>query len=151
MTKKRSLIETQETEDDTVRCRTAPEAETITEAKEVKVDENAPRHSDSDLQVALEKICKIESVKGYILKDAITATINLDPALLEEYALLASQSFDCYGELESLFNLGNFKSTILEYGNLKILCTLIGKTTANVFMTKDADPAKIQNILSKLG
>ncbi len=147
MTKKRSLTGAAKTEDITVSCKPAPEVEDVIEAVEIKVEANVPKSRGSDLQVVLDEVCKFEGVNGYILKDATTAIINLDPALVVEYALLASQTFDCYSELESLFSLGDFKSAIVEFGRLKVLCMLIDKNTASIFMAKNADHARIHSAL----
>jgi hypothetical protein len=98
----------------------------------------------TDLRINLAEIRKCAGVIGYILKDATTATIDLqDLAKTVEYAMLASEAFDSYEELWGLFDLGGVENVLMKCKNFKMLCLALGDCTVSIFMEKTADQAEI--------
>jgi predicted regulator of Ras-like GTPase activity (Roadblock/LC7/MglB family) len=98
----------------------------------------------TDLRTNLAEIRKSAGVIGYILKDATTATIDLqDPAKTVEYAMLSSEAFDSYEELRELFDLGDVKNVLIKCKNIKLLCLALGDCIVSIFMEKTADQAEI--------
>jgi hypothetical protein len=103
-----------------------------------------------DLRVLLSEIRKRTGVIGYILKEAATATVNLqDSAKTVEYAMLASEAFDSYADL-LLFDMGEPESILIDCKNLKVLCVVLGERTVSIFMEKTADSDGILKEISAL-
>ncbi|MFB3889469.1 MAG: hypothetical protein ACE14S_08250 [Candidatus Bathyarchaeia archaeon] len=97
-----------------------------------------------DMRTSLSIIRKRRGVNGYIIKDAASATIDLqDSTKLVDYAMLSQQAFDTSMELQGLYHTGSVENVIVECADLKILCLATSKATACVFMEKTADHAKI--------
>lgn len=96
-----------------------------------------------ELHSRLIEINKITGVNGYILKNNNTAAINLhNPAKLNEYALLLSETIDTCQKISQLFNLSITKATI-EGIETKMLYIVIGENRLSIFMEKNVDPAYI--------
>lgn len=96
-----------------------------------------------ELHSRLIEINKIEGIKGYILKNNSTAAIDLhNPAKLNEYALLLSETIDTCQKISQLFNLNITKATI-EGTETKMLYIVIGENRLSIFMEKNVDPAYI--------
>jgi len=128
--KKRSTIETA-----TV---LTEESAAIVELAEAPAAEE-PQGSQ-DLANELAEICKREGVLGFILRDASTATIDLkNPEKIVEYAMLTSQALESSQELSQLFNIGEFRSAIIEGKEIKALCMMVGESKINIFMEKSVD------------
>jgi len=95
------------------------------------------------LRSSLAEINKVEGVKGYILRNATSAVIDLqNPAKLVEYAFLSSQATDACQEISDLFKL-DITKTVLEGADVNVLCMIIGKNRLSVFMEKTVDHADI--------
>jgi hypothetical protein len=129
--------------------------ETIAEVAAVILD-SAPKESAAKeeapqtpkLQETLADIRKIHGVTGYIIKDQSTVVFDVeDNLMLVEYAMLASETFDAYTELEAMYHMGTMENTLIECADVKLLCAIIGENMVSVFLEKDADP---QGILQRL-
>jgi hypothetical protein len=96
----------------------------------------------------LAEIGKTPGVKGYILRNAAMAVIDLpNPAKLIEYALLSSQATDACQEISELFSLNTTK-TLVEGTKIKMLCMVIGENKLSVFMEKTVDHTDILRRIS---
>jgi len=97
---------------------------------------------DSDfagLRSTLTEISKFEGVKGYILRNATSAVIDLqNPAKLMDYAILSSQATDACQEISDLFKIDIIK-TVIEGADLKVLFMVIGNNRLSIFMEKNVD------------
>ncbi len=123
--------------------------ETIAEVATVFLD-TAPKETPQPqtLQETLADILKVQGVTGYILKDQNTAIFEVDDSMkIAEYAMLASEAFDAYTELEALYHMGTMENTLIECADVKLLCVIIDENMVSVFLEKDADH---QGILQKL-
>ena len=99
-----------------------------------------------DLATRLSKTCERLGVLGFILRDATTATINLkEPEKIVEYALLTSQALESSQEINQMFNLGDFESTLVEAKEMKTLCFVLDENRVSIFMKKDVDHSDILN------
>ncbi len=114
-------------------------------ATTVLIDGETEENPDTaDLRARLEEIRRLESVKGYILRDSTSAVIDFeDPAKMAEYAMLSSQAFESSEELGELFKLGDIENMLIEFADINVLCVAIGEVMVSVFMDKDADPAEV--------
>lgn len=103
-----------------------------------------------DLAARLSKIRERAGVLGYLLRDTNTATIDLkEPEKIVEYALLSSQALESSQEISQMFNLGEFRSALVEGRDMKALCFMIDENRINIFMEKDADHADILNSVTQ--
>ena len=103
----------------------------------------------TDVRASLAEIRKCAGVIGHILRNATTATIDLqDPAKTVEYAMLASEAFDSYEELRKLFCLGDIENVLINCKNIKLLCLALGDCTVSIFMEKTANQAEILRKIS---
>ncbi len=94
----------------------------------------------TDLGNRLAEIRKIQGVVGYILRNATSATIDLEnPEKIVEYAMLSAQALDSSREISELFELGDAKSILIEGKDIKTLCIGIDENKIGIFMEKDAD------------
>jgi len=94
----------------------------------------------TDLGNRLAEIRKIQGVVGYILRNATSATIDLEnPEKIVEYAMLSAQALDSSREISELFELGDAKSILIEGKDVKTLCIAIDENKIGIFMEKDAD------------
>ncbi len=106
--------------------------------------ETQQRAEVTNPKATLAEIRKYPGVIGYILKDSVTATIDLQtPSRLVEYATLASKAFDVHAELSVLFELGDIQAATIECKNLKALCVVMGDCTVNIFMEKNVNQLEI--------
>jgi hypothetical protein len=95
------------------------------------------------LRSSLLTINKIPGIKGYILRNATTAVIDLqNPAKLVEYACLLSETTDACEELSKLFGSTATKA-VVEGSEIKMLCMIIGKNKLSIFMEKSVDHTDI--------
>ncbi|MCK4474948.1 hypothetical protein KAU30_03805 [Candidatus Bathyarchaeota archaeon] len=107
--------------------------------------------SADDLRAELEEIKEYDGVRGYILRNARSAAIDLkDPTKIIDYAVLSSSAFDASNELSELFNLGNAKNIVVEGKDVKVLSLTSGENKISVFMEKDADCKKVLKKLHSL-
>jgi hypothetical protein len=97
-----------------------------------------------DLKSCLEEIKTYEGVVGYILRNSVSAAIDLkDPSKIIDYAILSSSSFDSRRELAGLFDLGEVKDVIVEGEEVKMLSLVVGENKISIFVERDADCEKI--------
>lgn len=119
-----------------VKKRTAQETTTIGEPVTIEY----PVASDDSIRRNLEQIKMEDGVIGYIMRNAVSAAIDLsDPAKMIDYALLSSSAFDASEELSSFLDLGELKSIIVETKNVKVLSLNLKDTKISVFAEKNAD------------
>jgi len=115
--------------------------ETVPIEEPVAVDETAPAEN---LKASLEEINEYDGVIGYILRNSISATIDLkDPAKLIDYAILSSSAFDLSSEFSELFDLGEIENIVVEGKNIKVLSLNFSGNKISVFMEKNADCEKV--------
>jgi predicted regulator of Ras-like GTPase activity (Roadblock/LC7/MglB family) len=92
------------------------------------------------LNAILAEIRIIEGVKGYILRNETSATIDLNEQdKIVNYAYLASQIMDSSQTITQLFPIGNLENIIVEGKNIKVLCVDKGGNKINVFMEKNTN------------
>jgi predicted regulator of Ras-like GTPase activity (Roadblock/LC7/MglB family) len=97
----------------------------------------------------LDEARKFVGVKGYILKDASSAVVNLaDSANLVEFAKFSSEIFDSFDELSEIFALGKAENILVQGKTAKILCIAIGKNRISILMEKEADDANILSVFA---
>lgn len=102
-----------------------------------------------DLSKKLAQIRKDKGVTGYILRNTITATIDLkEPEKIVEYAIFSSQVLDSSREISDLYELGDVKSVLIEGKQNKTLCLNIDGNKISIFMEKNADDADILKQIS---
>jgi predicted regulator of Ras-like GTPase activity (Roadblock/LC7/MglB family) len=104
----------------------------------VTIEETAP--AEDDIRRKLEEIKTENGVIGYIMRNSVSAAIDLkDPAKIIDYALLSSSAFDASEELTSFLDLGDIKNIMVETKNVKVLSLCINETRISLFIEKDAD------------
>jgi predicted regulator of Ras-like GTPase activity (Roadblock/LC7/MglB family) len=117
-------------------------------------DDGVPNNRDeagylADLRENLSEIYKYEGVLGYILKNATTATIDLqDSSRTIEYAMLASEAFDSSEKLRKILELGNLESILIECKNIDLVCAFLGENKTSVFIKKNTNYGAILNKIS---
>jgi predicted regulator of Ras-like GTPase activity (Roadblock/LC7/MglB family) len=105
----------------------------------------------ASLRTSLTEISKCEGVTGYILRNAVSAVIDLkDPTKLADYAIMSSQAIDSSKEFSELFGLGDIENVLIEGKDAKILCLTVGENRVSVFMEKDADHKHIRKQISPI-
>jgi len=115
--------------------------ETSAIAEPIVVEETI---SGDDLRARLEEIKSYRGVIGYILRNANTASIDLDdPAKIIDYAVLSSSAFDASRDLSQLFDLGNVENSIFDGRKIKMLSISIGQNRISIFTEKGTDLEKI--------
>jgi predicted regulator of Ras-like GTPase activity (Roadblock/LC7/MglB family) len=120
--------------------------ETTTVGEPVTIE--YPVASDDSIRRNLEQIKMEEGVIGYIMRNAVSAAIDLaDPAKMIDYALLSSSAFDASEELLQFLDLGDLKSIIIETRNVKVLSLNLKDTKISVFAKKNTD---FERFLKKL-
>ena len=88
----------------------------------------------------LMKLNKLKGVLGYIIRNAVSAIIDLkEPEKLVEYAIFTSQVLDSSIELAELFELGDLGTILIEGEELKVLIMVIKENKINIFMKKSVD------------
>jgi predicted regulator of Ras-like GTPase activity (Roadblock/LC7/MglB family) len=101
-------------------------------------------HVFASLRANLAAINKRKCVRGYILRNANSAIVDLkDSAELVEYAILSHQALDSGKEILGLFDLGDVENVLVEGKDIKALCMAIGENKVGIFMEKGADHADI--------
>ena len=102
----------------------------------------------TDIRNKLAEIRKDKGVKGYILRNTDTATIDLEePEKIVGYALFSSQVLDSGGEISDLFELGAVKSILIEGKDTNAICIKIDDNKICIFMEKTA---KNKDILKRI-
>jgi predicted regulator of Ras-like GTPase activity (Roadblock/LC7/MglB family) len=103
----------------------------------------------NDLTDKLAKIRKNKDVTGYIIRNATSATIDLnEPEKLVEYAIFSSQLLDSSQEISDQFKLGSISSVLIEGKQNKALCMNIEGNKISIFMEKHADDADVLKKIS---
>jgi predicted regulator of Ras-like GTPase activity (Roadblock/LC7/MglB family) len=103
----------------------------------------------TDLSSKLAEIRKDNGVTGYIIRNATSATIDLnEPEKIVEYALFSSQVLDSSQEISELYELGNIESILVEGKENNALCMNLDGNKISIFMEKDADHADILKRIS---
>jgi predicted regulator of Ras-like GTPase activity (Roadblock/LC7/MglB family) len=98
----------------------------------------------TDLSSKLAEIRKDKGVIGYIIRNATSATIDLqEPEKIVEYAIFSSQVLDSTRDISDLFELGDVKSILVEGKENNALCMTIDGNKISIFMEKDADHSDI--------
>jgi predicted regulator of Ras-like GTPase activity (Roadblock/LC7/MglB family) len=104
--------------------------------------------SGTDLRPSLEEVKTYTGVIGYILRNSVSAAIDLkDPTKIIDYAIISSSALDASEKLSELFDLGEVKDIVVEGKSVKVLSLVVGENRISVFMEKDAD---CERILRKL-
>jgi predicted regulator of Ras-like GTPase activity (Roadblock/LC7/MglB family) len=104
--------------------------------------------SGTDLRPSLEEVKTYAGVIGYILRNSVSAAIDLkDPTKIIDYAIISSSALDAGEEFSKLFDLGEVKDIVVEGKSVKVLSLVVGENRISVFMEKDAD---CERILRKL-
>jgi len=99
---------------------------------------------EDNVRPMLEEIKKSDGVIGYILRNHMSATIDLnDPTKLIDYAILSSSTFEAGEKLSELFDLGKIKTIKVQGKNTNTLHLNIDENDISIFMEKDADVKKI--------
>lgn len=102
-----------------------------------------------NLSENLKKIRSLEGILGYIIRNGISAEIDLqEPEKLVEYAIFTSQIVDSSQELAELFTLGGLKTILVEGAEFKVLILIINENKINVFMKNNIDHIKIAEKIS---
>ena len=118
----------------------------------VDEDEIATSEEDQtfkDLNDKLAKIRKNKGVIGYIIRNASSATVDLEePERIVEYAIFSSQVLDSSQEISNLFEKGDVENVLIEGNENKVLCMNIDGNKISIFMEKDADDTAIQKQIS---
>jgi predicted regulator of Ras-like GTPase activity (Roadblock/LC7/MglB family) len=93
----------------------------------------------TDLSSKLAEIRKDKGVIGYIIRNATSATIDLqEPEKIVEYAIFSSQVLDSTRDISDLFELGDVKSILVEGKENNALCMTIDGNKISIFLEKDA-------------
>lgn len=101
-----------------------------------------------DIRNKLAEIRKDKGIKGYILRNTNTATIDLEePEKIVGYALFSSQVLDSSGEISDLFELGDVESILIEGKETNALCIKSDDNKICIFMEKTA---KNKDILKRI-
>jgi predicted regulator of Ras-like GTPase activity (Roadblock/LC7/MglB family) len=118
----------------------------------VEEDEIATSEEDQtfkDLNDKLAKIRKNKGVIGYIIRNASSATIDLEePERIVEYAIFSSQVLDSSKEISDIFEKGDVENVLIEGKENKVLCMNIDGNKVSIFMEKDADDTAVQKQIS---
>jgi predicted regulator of Ras-like GTPase activity (Roadblock/LC7/MglB family) len=102
-----------------------------------------------NLSENLKKIRSLEGILGYIIRNGISAEIDLqEPEKLVEYAIFTSQIVDSSQELAELFTLGSLKTMLVEGAEFKVLILIINENKINIFMKNNIDHIKIAEKIS---
>jgi len=92
----------------------------------------------------LEEIKKCSGVKGYILENTNSATIDVDdPSKVTNYAILSSSTFETGNQLSQLLNLGNMKNVLITGKDSKTLHLKTDHCTISIFLDKNVETKKI--------
>jgi len=103
----------------------------------------------TDLNSKLAEIRKAKDVIGYIIRNTISATIDLnEPEKIVEYAIFSSQVMDSTREISDLLEIGNVKSIFVEGNESNALCMTIDGNKISIFLEKNADHSRILKRLS---
>jgi len=103
----------------------------------------------ADIRNKLAETRKDKGVRGYILRNSNTATIDLEePEKIVGYALFSSQVMDSSGEISDLFELGNVKSILIKGKETNALCMKIDDNKICIFMEKTAQNKDILKRIS---
>jgi predicted regulator of Ras-like GTPase activity (Roadblock/LC7/MglB family) len=115
----------------------------------VEITASASEQSSfEDLAALLNDLCDSDTIMGYILKNDITAKINLkDSAKVVDFAMLSSQAFDSAAEISASFGVGSINNIVIDGTDIKVLCVNAGENAASVFMEKNTDHVSILNKL----
>ena len=118
----------------------------------VEEDEIATSEEDQtfkDLNDKLAKIRKNKGVIGYIIRNASSATVDLEePERIVEYAIFSSQVLDSSQEISDLLETGDVENVLIEGKENKVLCMNIDGNKVSIFMEKDADDTAVQKQIS---
>jgi predicted regulator of Ras-like GTPase activity (Roadblock/LC7/MglB family) len=118
----------------------------------VDEEEIATPEEDQNFKYLSETLAKIRQNKGvigYILRNTISAMINLkEPEKIIEYAIFSSQVLDSSQVISDILDEGDVETVLIEGKKNKVLCMKIGDNKINIFMEKDADEAAIQKRIS---
>lgn len=93
-----------------------------------------------DMKEKIEKIKTREGVRGYILRNMSSASIDLnDPTKVIDYAVLSSSAIEASEELSKNFDLGDTKYVLVEGDNTKVLSFTLDENRVSIFMEKNVD------------
>jgi predicted regulator of Ras-like GTPase activity (Roadblock/LC7/MglB family) len=99
-----------------------------------------PTTSEDSIRKILEETKTEDGVIGYIMRNAVSASIDLrDPARMIDYALLSSSAFDASEGLSSFLDLGDLKSIVVETKNVKMLSLNVNGSKVSIFAEKHVD------------
>ena len=92
----------------------------------------------------LKKIRNLKGVLGYIVRNAVSAEIDLqEPEKLVEYALFTSQLVDSSQEIAEALKLGDIITTLAQGKDIKVVNLVKKVIKINVFMENKVDHLKI--------
>ena len=93
----------------------------------------------TDLAASLAEICKLDGVRGYILRSDTSAIIDLsEQEKIIDYAILSSQIVESSSEMAKQFNLTDVESVMAEGKTIKVICMNRSENRVSVFMDKKA-------------
>jgi predicted regulator of Ras-like GTPase activity (Roadblock/LC7/MglB family) len=130
----------------------------------VKQKKNIQEIEDEPLPIAIERsACKDNTrstleeiktwsgVKGYILENTNSATLDIDdPSKVTDYAILSSSTFEAGTQLAQLLNLGNIKNISITGKDSKTIHLRTLHCTMSIFVDKDMETKKILEKTSTL-
>ncbi len=95
-------------------------------------------------------IMQNKGVIGYILRNSVTANIDLkDPTKIIDYAVLSSSTLEAGDQISEIFNLGNIKHILIEGEDAKLISFAIEDNKVTAFMKKDVDHKRVYRDLQR--
>lgn len=117
-------------------------AEKETMETEEKAGERIRKNADGIMQN--------KGVIGYILRNSVTANIDLkDPTKIIDYAVLSSSTLEAGDQISEIFNLGNIKHILIEGEDAKLISFAIEDNKVTAFMKKDVDHKRVYRDLQR--
>lgn len=126
------------------------ETEELTADKLEKEQEKTKASKSDRIKKNIDEVKRKEGVIGYILRNAKSASIDLnDPARIIDYAVLSSSAFEASEELSKTFDLGEAKQVLVEGSTAKFLSFALEDNKISVFMEKTVDHKRLYKDLSR--
>ena len=96
----------------------------------------------------IDRVKEKEGVIGYILRNSMSASIDLkDPTKIIDYAVLSSSALEASEELSNTFELGDVKYILIEGNDVKFISFVEDENRVSVFMEKNVDHKRIHKDL----
>ncbi len=105
--------------------------------------------AEETLKQNIKTINSKEGVKGYILRNSTSASIDLkDSTKIIDFAVLSSSTFETCEELTQTFDLGKIKHILVKGDSVKLLSFTIEKYKVSIFMENKMDHKTVYKDLS---